>query len=140
MGLLRAIMRRPLADTALVAHALVAHGAVAVLLRLSGLRGASACLARASRGRTTAVPRQTEDRIVWAVRTATHLLPAGRTCLTEALTAQYLVRRHGGDAELRIGVSRAAALQSHAWLEAAGRIIIGGETAADYTPLALPRR
>src|SRR5207245_7593225 len=60
MGLLRAIMRRPLADTALVAHAVVAHGAVAVLLRLAGLRGVSACLARASRGRTTAVPRQTE--------------------------------------------------------------------------------
>lgn len=135
MGLIRSIMRRPLADTALVAHALVAHGAVALLLRAAGLRRVSAWLARAPRSRSVGASPRIEDRVVWAVRTATHLMPAGRTCLTEALTAQYLVRRRGGDAELRLGVSRTATLRSHAWLETAGRIIIGGDNAHSYTPL-----
>jgi hypothetical protein len=72
-------------------------------------------------------------------------MPAGRTCLTEALTAQHLVRRRGGDAELRLGVTRGSdgtmpeTFMAHAWLEAAGRIIIGGETAAICQPLAIPR-
>ena len=78
------------------------------------------------------------------LRTATHLVPAGKTCLTEALTAQCLLRRRGADAALRIGVARAtdagAPLTAHAWLEQAGRIIMGGETADGYEPLPLARR
>jgi hypothetical protein len=146
MNLLRAFARRPLADTALVAHALVVHAAVAALLAALGLKRATAALhrfsrARASRGGARGACQCIEDRVVWAVRTATHLVPAGRTCLTEALTAQYLVRRRGGDAELRLGVAVDAVkpFAAHAWLEAAGRIIIGGETASGYEPFAIPR-
>jgi hypothetical protein len=179
------------ADSALVAHALGVHIAVALLLRLIGLRrltiwlarvagtgscgaalsasapvGSSGATARPSRsaqpeGWQGREPRaealRHEDRVVWAVRTATHLVPAGRTCLTEALTAQHLLRRHGGDALLRFGVSACkvsdtrdpagrvsdtlsdisqAPIAAHAWLEAAGRIIIGGDTAAQYQPMA----
>jgi hypothetical protein len=156
MSLIRACARRPLSDSALVAHALVVHLTVALLLRVIGLRRLTALLSRAQRpARPKGSPSSrrgscastmgddAERRVVWAVRTATYLVPLGRTCLTEALTAQHLLRRHGGDAMLRFGVSMckvSGAVQppiaAHAWLEAAGRIIIGGETAALYEPLA----
>ncbi len=71
-------------------------------------------------------------------------MPARKTCLTEALTARCLLRRRGADAALRIGVALAtdagAPLAAHAWLEHAGRIIMGGETADRYEPLPLARR
>ena len=150
-----------MADNALVAHALVVHLAVALLLRVIGLRRLTRLLPRAHRPARLVVyatgggqgwrshgacasrmHADAESRVVWAVRTATHLVPAGRTCLTEALAAQHLLRRHGGDAMLRLGVSVCKVsdtlqtpIAAHAWLEAAGRIIIGGETAALYEPL-----
>ena len=147
MNLLRASARRPLADTALVAYALVVHAAVAMFLAALGLKRVTGALdrlgrARGPRGSARGACNRIEDRVVWAVRTATHLVPVGRTCLTEALTAQYLVRRHGGDATLRLGVAADAVrpFAAHAWLDGAGRIIIGGETAAGYEPFAIPRR
>jgi len=147
MNLLRASARRPLADTALVTYAIAVHAIVAVLLAALGLKRVTGALDRlsqagATRGRVRGACDRIDDRVVWAVRTATHLVPVGRTCLTEALTARYLVRRHGGDATLRLGVAadRMRPFTAHAWLEAADRIIIGGETAADYEPFAIPRR
>lgn len=138
MNLLRALVRRPPADCALVAHAISVHLAIAVLLRIAGLRRTAACLARRAERRTAHAARgDVEQRVPWAVRTATHLVPIGRTCLTEALTAQHLLRRRGCDATLRFGVAKPAAdaLSAHAWLEAAGRILIGGETAGLFEPL-----
>ena len=81
------------------------------------------------------------DRVAWAVRTvAGKVCPAG-ACLAEALTAQCLLGRGGHDAALRIGVTPADAVPpfaAHAWLEYAGRIIVGGEVAQAYRPLQSP--
>jgi transglutaminase superfamily protein len=142
MRLLRAFIRRPMADRALVAQAIGVHLAIAGLLRIAGLRRTTVCLARrppGERGQRSACG-DVEHRVAWAVRTATHLVPLGRTCLTEALAAQHLLRRRGHDATLRFGVDKPAgdALAAHAWVEAAGRILIGGESAARYRPL-LPK-
>jgi len=145
MRLLRAIARRPLADTALVAHAVTIHAMVALLLPFLGLRRLTSCLTRVSTARARRgadLPCNSRvDHMVWAVRTATHLVPAGRTCLTQALTAQHLVRCHGGDATLLLGVAAdpVKPFAAHAWLEAAGRIIIGGESAAGYAPFPIPQ-
>ena len=130
-----------MADRVLVAHAIVVHLIVAALLRSVGLRRTTAWLARRpGRDVSGSVCADVEHRIAWAVRTATSQVPLGRTCLTEALTAQHLLRRCGRDATLRFGVARphAGALAAHAWLEAADRIVIGGETAGGYRPL-LPK-
>jgi transglutaminase superfamily protein len=139
MTVLRALVRRPAADSALVAHAIVVHAVVALLLRPIGFRRLTAWLARAASIGARRDPRvDAASRVVWAVRTATHLVPGGRTCLTEALTAQHLLRRRGEDATLCLGVSRSgsgAPIAAHAWLERAGRIIIGGETAARFQPM-----
>jgi hypothetical protein len=59
------------------------------------------------------------------------------SCLTLALAAEVLLRRHGYDACLRIGVSKsdAGALKAHAWVESEGRIVIGGEEVDQFTTL-----
>lgn len=75
-------------------------------------------------------------RVAWAVRTVAAQTPAGDACLAEALTALCLLRRGGHAAALRIGVTRAdaapASIAAHAWLEHAGRIIVGGAAAPAY--------
>lgn len=64
--------------------------------------------------------------IVWAVDLTTPLVPRA-TCLTRGLVAQHLLVRSGHDSALRIGValSDGNKLESHAWVEAEGDVIIG---------------
>lgn len=88
-----------------------------------------------------------EDRIVWAVRTVTTLIPLGRTCLTEALTVQALMRRAGLSCSVRFGVTKREAtpgLAAHAWVERGTRRLLGGETVGRYDALeswsAMPAR
>lgn len=66
------------------------------------------------------------DRVVWAVKTASRYIPKA-TCLTQALTARYLLARYGQQASLRIGVSKdkEGDFEAHAWVESSGRILIG---------------
>jgi len=56
----------------------------------------------------------------------------GANCLTRAVAAEALLRSHGHDARLRIGVSKneADALLAHAWVESGGDIVIGGDAVA----------
>ena len=78
------------------------------------------------------------ERVGWAIRVASAYLPFA-TCLSQALTAQILLRRRGYPAVVRIGVARTHGrrLEAHAWVECAGQIVIGGsaESLAQYTPL-----
>ncbi len=62
----------------------------------------------------------------WAVRTAAHVLPVSLTCLPQALAVKYLLRNYS-NLPLNIGVQQSAAegFEAHAWVERAGRIIIG---------------
>ena len=66
-------------------------------------------------------------RIIWAIETASRLLPGTRHCLTKALVAKLLLVQAGYPSDLRIGVRRSAkgVLEAHAWLESEGRIIVG---------------
>ena len=78
------------------------------------------------------------DRIVWAVRAITRRLP-GTTCLTQALVAHSMLRRHGHAPALRIGVRqpKSPTLDAHAWVECDGAIVIGTiDTLADYAILS----
>jgi transglutaminase superfamily protein len=78
------------------------------------------------------------ERIAWAVMVASSYVPAA-SCLTQALAAQTLLRRHHYAASLQIGVAKdeQGQLHAHAWLESQGTIVIGGtaEYLASFTPL-----
>lgn len=75
-------------------------------------------------------------RIVWAVAASARRVP-GASCLTQALAVQLLLLRHGYEAELCVGVTRGAAgeFRAHAWVERAGRIVIGGDGSRVFTRL-----
>jgi hypothetical protein len=77
------------------------------------------------------------SQILWAVGTAGRKVPLVRTCLTQALAAQVLLARSGDQSDLRIGVTRDSngKFVAHAWLEKQGAILIGGDSAKDYTPM-----
>ena len=84
--------------------------------------------------------RLTSDGVVRAVIVASRYLPGTRSCLTQALTALLLLRRHGYPAVLRIGVARPDdSFRAHAWVESEGRVVFGEASLSQYTPLpALP--
>ena len=65
---------------------------------------------------------------------ALRLWPGRCTCLTASLAAVGMLRRHGHDARLVIGVREARPrLDAHAWVEVAGKPL--GAGSEDYTPL-----
>lgn len=76
------------------------------------------------------------ETISRAVRAASPYVPSA-TCLTQALTLRALLSRVGIPSELEIGVTRddEEGFAAHAWLEAGGRVVIGGERLDRYTRL-----
>jgi hypothetical protein len=65
----------------------------------------------------------------------------GATCLTQALTAQILLRREGFEPTLEIGVARdpSGAFKAHAWVRCEGMIVVGDFTnGPTYVPM-VPR-
>jgi hypothetical protein len=85
-----------------------------------------------------------EQRLLWAVESATRRLLPRRPCLTQALTARLLLARRGArPTTLQIGVTRGEneAFGAHAWLERNGTVLIGGAAAPQsYTTLTEPPR
>ena len=89
-----------------------------------------------ARSRDIRVRRPSVERITWAVEAASRRIPRA-TCLTQALSAQLLLRRFGYDPRLCLGVARNAAgdFRAHAWLEGEGSVIIGGPETSAFTRL-----
>jgi hypothetical protein len=86
------------------------------------------------------------DRVAWSVRAAARRVPRA-TCLTQALTAQILLARHGHRSRLHLGVARTpdGVMAAHAWVECGGRVMVGGRSVDRYAPFpglenALERR
>ena len=69
------------------------------------------------------------DRMAWAMGVASRFVPRA-TCLAQGLAAQLLLSRQGYRARLYIGVAKDEneRLEAHAWLEAQGRIVVGGKS------------
>ncbi len=78
-------------------------------------------------------------QVAWAVGVVGRYVLDDKACLTQALVGQFLLKRRGYPADLRIGVARAAdgELAAHAWVECDGLVLIGGPEAMvrRYTPL-----
>jgi hypothetical protein len=131
---LQRFIRRSPVERRLLAQALVRHAVVAARMRAGRTgdmrRSNEVTSAPASTTLTASGPTDRslhERRVVWAVQTATLLLPFGRTCLTEALTAQWLLRSAGMPSTVCYGVAPAprSRFKAHAWLESNGRSVMG---------------
>lgn len=77
------------------------------------------------------------DQVAFAIPRIAQRLPWRADCLVQALAGERWLRRRGVTAQIIIGVNKdgLAPLDAHAWLEAGGRIVTGGDIAA-YSPLA----
>jgi hypothetical protein len=74
------------------------------------------------------------EDLVWAVRSAARMVPMA-TCLTQSLALQWLLRRSGYPAAVRLGVTLHGGFKAHAWVDCGGKTILGAEPDANYTPL-----
>lgn len=114
-------------------------GLITLGLRVIRLQALQRLLRRRATLRTPSVPAQ---RIAWAVRVASRIVPAA-TCLPQTLTAQYLFIQHGYPAELQIGAAKRpdGTLEAHAWLTSGGKIVLGELPDMDrFVPLAPVQR
>jgi hypothetical protein len=80
------------------------------------------------------------DRVAFAIPRMAARVPWKATCLVQALAARHWLARKGVPAAIRLGVRKpsGAVIDAHAWLEAGGRRVVGGET-DDYAPFAPSR-
>ena len=84
-----------------------------------------------------------EKQSVWAVRAVARHFLGDKPCLTQALALKWLLARVGRETDLKIGVNKNTGkeLESHAWLELDGAIIIGGRNSPlFYTTLSSASR
>ncbi len=120
----------------LLTVATVAQCVVAAALRgvsLSRLRsGSRAChgLAR------ILVPDANAPIIAWAVEATGRRLGRASSCLVRALVTQMLLEGAGEAVSLSLGVKHTTegALQAHAWVTRAGRIVVGAPV-DEYLPI-----
>jgi len=69
-------------------------------------------------------------------RVAAHL-PWRTTCLVRAIAGALLLRRRGVASTIRFGVKREdGKLAAHAWLLVGDTMVLGGEIAPEFQPLA----
>ena len=66
-------------------------------------------------------------RVAWGVAAAARLVPHA-SCLTQALSGQYILARQGNASTIRIGIERGTGeqLKAHAWLVSDSHIVLGG--------------
>src|SRR5690349_5295110 len=118
MRRLRRLWRLTATERALVAEALVLLWVIRLGLWLLPFETLRRLLTRVPGVARAAEPAEVvERRVEWAVLAARPCVPRA-TCLTQALAAQVLLRRHGVRGHLRFGVrSEAGRFEAHAWLE-----------------------
>lgn len=104
--------------------------AVAVLIRLKGLRECQASLARLTPAVTLSGPgadltdEQRARAVARIVRAAAAHGPFKASCLQQSVTLWWFLRRHGLESDLRIGTRKEGGrFDAHAWVEFSGRAL-----------------
>lgn len=121
-GIARRFLSLTWADKALTLRLALLLAAVALMLKLFDFRRSWRLMARVLPAANLCRPvsKQTFDQAKhlgrMAASTARHL-PFRATCLTQALTVWWLLRRSRLNAELRIGVKKQDIFAAHAWVE-----------------------
>jgi hypothetical protein len=77
-------------------------------------------------------------QVGWAVTRAARHVPFAAVCLPQAIAGKMMLRRRGITGVLTLGVARPGedAIESHAWLAAAGVEVTGYPVAAEFTEIA----
>jgi hypothetical protein len=113
--------------------ALVAMPAFALALRLAGFGRMQRWV-----GRVACAPRRepTAATIAFLVAAAARRGPIRASCLVRGLVTTFLLRRHGFDARLRVGVRLLEGrLEAHAWTEFDGMALAeAADVAERYEP------
>ena len=80
---------------------------------------------------------QTAWKVAHYTRTLTRLVPFKSKCYDKALTVKKILNQKNIPSALLMGVktSEDNSMEAHAWVRCNQRLIIGGETAAEYTAL-----
>ena len=134
MGAVGKLFRLSRDDRWLLLQALVAVAAAGVTVRLLS---PAAVLKKVS-GKAITQSRnslQSSVRIAWAISIAARYVP-GSKCLVQAIAGRQLLAKYGFPSEIHIGVLKDSRnwLSAHAWVEAEGKTVIGGDITA-YVPL-----
>lgn len=71
-------------------------------------------------------------RVGWFVFKTAKPIP-GATCLSRAMTAQYILKRHGFGSSLCVGVAQSdkagdKGLLAHAWVMSGDQVVVGNES------------
>ena len=136
MRLLRKFARLDASDRLLLAEAALVVPIVRLALTILPFRFVHRGVAAATRSlRRSAPTARAQERITWAVMVVAARVPAA-SCLTQALAATLLLVRHGHEATLRVGVAKNddGTLRAHAWLESAGKAILGEPAPGVFVP------
>ncbi len=134
----RAFLRLPAGERRLFVAALLLLPAVALALRLLGLRRCQALLARLSPRRPAPAAGPEAEGAARLVAVAARYAPCRANCLQQSLVLWWALRRLGLPGELRIGVrKRDGRLEAHAWVEQGGRTL-GAADEHPYAPFAGP--
>lgn len=119
----------------------LAVGAVLLVAARIGLAIGTACVRPGLAGRARALrllPRVDPARTGALMHAAAARLPWTSTCLEQACALVWLLALQGTSARIVIGVSRGtASLHAHAWVEHAGRVVLGAG-AGGFAPLPAP--
>jgi hypothetical protein len=120
-------------DVPLLSAVLVAQLALAIALRVARVPWLCRLVAR-SRGTARLVVSAPEQRIAWAIEGVGRRLPGISTCLVRALAADLFLSGVEPRGQVTIGVRRSASgtLESHAWFEREGRVLVGGDGVHHY--------
>jgi hypothetical protein len=74
-------------------------------------------------------------RVGMAIQVAARIVPWKADCLIQAVAASHLLRRHGLEPQIRIGVRRdGRELLGHAWVDCDGATVVGAR-GDEFTPM-----
>jgi hypothetical protein len=126
-------LRLDRAERARAVRALAWLIAAGVVVRLVGIARLTRAIARIPAGRSHR-SRLTPAECATAIGRAARLWPS--RCLPQAIAGYCLLRRAGVHATLTLGARvEGSRLDAHAWLEAGGVMVTGGERVHEYAPL-----
>lgn len=139
MRALRKLARLPARRRRIVLSSLVAVGVSRVSLAWLPFRVVEQVVARFVRP-ARREQQASADELAWAVTAVSSYVPRA-TCLVQAVALNELLRKHGHEGELRIGVAKDGdRLSAHAWVVSGGRILVGERGSDAYAPLSSAAR
>jgi hypothetical protein len=134
----RRLSRLTWTEKVLLTQAAVLLRVVSVAVRALGISRLQRVMVRLSRAQqpTEVVPSASVTTITWAVAAATRHARPDANCLERSLVLCWLLRRHGADALLRIGVRKQdGMIQAHAWIEVDGHVLVDRiDVGTQFTP------